>query len=849
MAITAAELMVKVGADTSRAESGLNTFNDKLKSVAGGLGTAGTKLTAGITLPLMGMAAVAVHSSADFEQSMNIIAEVLGATEGEMAALQVQAIELGRVTSFSAGDAADAMLELAKAGMSAEQVTGAISGVLSLAAAGGLSMASAAEIAANSLNTFGLDATEMTTVADMLAAAANASSVEVYDLAKSFQMSSAVFAANNQSIQEMTTALALMGNAGMRGSDAGTSLKQMLLSLTAPTETARSTMNELGVAVYDAEGAMLPFSDILGSLRGAMAGLTDEQRNAALATIFGSDAVRAANILLQAGAEGWDAMSEAVNKSGVAQAAANARMQGLNGAIEYFKGSVESVLISVGLPFLDMLNGWIRGLADLASKFSTLSPGMQKTILVMLALAAAAGPALLAIAGMAAGISVLIPILGALISPVGLVVAAVAALGVAFATDFMGIRTTVTDVVTAVKPRFEELLGWISAASQGDWGPLKEGLQGALSSVQAAIEDFTWSDFVETIHWADFVEVLSNWSVHIAKLEWKAFITALDWTAIVTKLANWYLYVAKLEWSMFVTTLDWGGRVASIVWNEYITQLDWTAIVTKLADWGTWILLLPWNTFVQAIDLATYVVRLPWDDYIEPIATWDDYIADMTWTDFVEKLSEWSTYIKDLPWGDYIAKIENWSAWIGGIVWSEFVDNVTWPVVLQEFDWSAFVDHLKWPNALSDFEWSNFVDELSWPEELFSFSWSDFIDSLHWPTSTMSFSWSVFVPKVEWPWDAIKNFDWSRFIPDFHWPSLGGGGQASGTQFFGGGLTLVGERGPEVVALPRASRVWNTRESAEMMGGGGNVYVYATVNNDIDVERLAYRIQQEWRRR
>lgn len=888
MAITAAQLMVKVGADTSAAESGLGAFDAKLKSIAGGAGKLGTKLTAGVTAPLMGVAAVALRSAGNFEQSMNVMAEVLGATEGDMAALQAQALELGRVTSFSAGEAADAMLELAKAGMSTEQVGGAITGVLDLAAAGGLGLAESAEIAANAINAFGLEATDMTMIADLLAAAANASSVDVTDLAKSFQMSSAVFAANGQSIQEMTTALALLGNAGLQGSDAGTSLKQMLLSLTAPTDKASAVMSALGVTVYDAQGAMLPFSDILSSLRGAMAGLTDEQRNAALATIFGSDAVRAANILLQAGAEGWDAMSEAVNKSGAAQAAAAARMQGLNGAIEYFKGTMDSLLISVGLPFLDMLNGWLRAVADLASGFSTLSPGMQQAILVTLALAAAAGPALLAIAGMAAGVSALGAVLGFLLSPIGLVVAAVAALGVAFATDFMGIRTAVMGAVDTVRPYFEQLLGWITAASQGDWGPLKQGLQGALQSVQATIESFTWADFVEAIHWADFVTKLQNWGAYIVALPWadyvtklaswaayitnlnwstfvktldwagrvrnvvwSEYITKIDWTALVTKLADWYLYVAKLEWGAYVTLLDWGGRIASIVWSEYVMKLDWTAIITKLADWGTWVLLLPWNTFVTLLDWATYVFTLPWGDYVAKLQDWGNHVGGLSWDDYVAKLTEWGTYIANLDWGEYITAIVDWSQWIGNIVWSEFIDNVRWPVALQEFDWSQFIGDVSWATDLGDFDWGDFVSTLEWPEGVLSFSWDTFIDRLTWPFSTRVFSWSTFVPQVQWPWDAIRNFDWGRFIPSFSWPNFGGGGgadeNASGTPFFGGGLTWVGERGPELVALPRGARIWSAQDSMAM-AGGGNVTINATVAGDIDIERLAWRIRQELRR-
>lgn len=830
MTITAAQLMVRVGAETSGAEAGLQSFDSKLKGAAKGAGVAGAALSAGITAPLTAIAVGALRSAAEFEQNMNVLQQVAGATDTQMASLTAQGLELGRVTSFSAGEAAAGMLELAKAGLTATQAGDAIAGVLALAAAGGLNVASAAEIAANAMNAFGLAASDTGMVADLLAAAANASSVEVDDLAMSFRMAASVFASSGQSIQDLTTGLALMGNAGLKGSDAGTSLKQMMLSLTAPTAKAAGLMEELGIAVFDAQGAMLPFRDILGSLEGAMANMTDQQRSAALATIFGSDAVRAANILLAAGTTGWDEMAAAVSKAGVAQDMAAARMSGLTGALEYLRGSVDSVLIAVGLPFLQMLGDWARGIADAASSFSSLSPAVQGMILAFLGVVAVAGPVLLGIAGIAAGIA-------ALANPIGATILVVSALAAAFAGNFLGIRTAVMDAVEAVRPGFEQLLSWISSASQGDWGPLKGGLQGALQSVQIAVQNFSW---------ADFIVKLEDWGTYVAGLTtWDEWITALTWADVVTTMADWGGWISSLDWGVFVPNIsDWGA---------WITALDWTAIVTTMADWGTWIVLLPWNMFVKAVDIGTYILTLPWGDYVTALADWAEFIPGMVWSTYVAVM-DWASYIVALPWGDYVTAIVDWSTWINAIIWSEFVDNVTWPVIIQEFSWSTFVSNLTWPGALSRFEWSDFVPSIEWPEGVFSFAWGDFVSNLIWPSATQSFSWSTFVPDLSWPLDKIRSFDWSWFIPKITWPGGLGGStaerNASGTPFFGGGLTWVGERGPELVALPRASRIWNANDSLAMAsgGGGGNVTIYATVSNDIDLERLAYRVRQEMRR-
>jgi TP901 family phage tail tape measure protein len=164
---------------------------------------AGTAMSLGVTAPLAGIATAAISSAADFEQSMNVMAQVTGATGDQMATLQAQALNLGAVTSFSAGEAAEAMLELGKAGLAPDEIMGAIAGTMDLAAAGGLDLAQAATIAANAMNAFQLPAEKVTDVANMLAAAANASSVDVTDLAAGVQMAGAVFASNGQSVEAL----------------------------------------------------------------------------------------------------------------------------------------------------------------------------------------------------------------------------------------------------------------------------------------------------------------------------------------------------------------------------------------------------------------------------------------------------------------------------------------------------------------------------------------------------------------------------------------------------------------------------------------------------------------------
>lgn len=458
-----------------------NSMKQTLASAAATMRNVGLGLTATITAPVVALGASALSSAGDFQQAMNVMQQVTGATGDTMAQMQATALQLGRDTSFSAGDAAQAMLELGKAGMGTADILASVPGVLTLAAAGGLELASAAELTANSLNAFNLPAADAAAVANLLAAAANASSVEVKDLAEASRMASAVFAINGQSIEDMTTALALMGNNALKGSDAGTSLKQMMMSLTAPTDKARGILADFGIEVYDAQGTILPFATILRDLNAAFTGVDDATRNAAMSTIFGSDAIRAASILVKNAGPEWDAMAASVTKAGAAQAVADARMQGLSGAVEYFKGTIESTLIEAVLPFMAGIASAMRQAADFVAGFSRLAPEVRNVIVVVAAAAAAVGPLLVGLGMLTSAVGAALPVLGAvggvlaaLASPIGLVVVGIGTLGAAFATDFMGMRTAATQTFAPIIAGFQRVRQAFATGMVTVKGVLKE---------------------------------------------------------------------------------------------------------------------------------------------------------------------------------------------------------------------------------------------------------------------------------------------------------------------------------------------------------------------------------------
>lgn len=302
-----------------------------------GLATMGVQ--AGFQAVVQGFKAV-IGAGLDYQGNMNTLAAVTGANNNQMALLAKQAEALGRsveIPGANAADAAEAMKELAKGGLSVMETFTAAKGTLMLAAAAQISGAQAAQIQAKALNAFRMEASQAGHVADVLANAANAATGEITDMAMALQQSATVAQGFGIGIDDTTTTLALFAKNGVIGSDAGTSFKTMLTQLASPTKNQRAAMEDLNLTVYDIKGNFIGMESITKQLAAAHRTLTTEQYNTAASTLFGTDAIRAANILGEEGTVGWNAMAKSVLKEGGAAELAAAQTHGLNGALDKMK--------------------------------------------------------------------------------------------------------------------------------------------------------------------------------------------------------------------------------------------------------------------------------------------------------------------------------------------------------------------------------------------------------------------------------------------------------------------------------------------------------------------------------
>ncbi len=364
--------------------------SQRTASSAQAIGNIGMKVAV-VGGAMLGAFGVAANAAATFEQKMSGVKAVSHATTGEMKKLSDAALKAGADTVFSASDAAEAEAELAKAGIAVKDILGgALTGALSLAAAGQLELADAATISAQAMNIFKLEGKDVGHIADVLAAGANKSAADVKQLGDALRQGGLVAAQTGLNLEETTGALAAFADSALVGSDAGTSLKTMLQRLTPQSAEAADLMKSLGITAYDAGGSFVGLEKLAGNLQTGLTGLTDEQKSSTLATIFGSDAVRAAAILYDQGAKGIHDYVEAVDDQGAAARMAATQMDNLVGDVEAFKGSLETAFIQGGNGSTGALRSITQAATSAVNAYGSLPAPVQQTAVALVGVTGAA---------------------------------------------------------------------------------------------------------------------------------------------------------------------------------------------------------------------------------------------------------------------------------------------------------------------------------------------------------------------------------------------------------------------------------------------------------------------------
>ena len=513
---------------------------------------------------LTAVGAASVSMANNFEDSMSQAAGALNIPMDQMGELRELAIQVGQDTIFSATEAGNAITELAKGGLTEADIkAGALQTTMDLAASSGMDLGSAANTVVQAMGAFGLSADQSAEAANALAGAAAASSTDIEPLTEGLSQCSAQ--ANNAgwSIQETTAVLGRFADAGITGSDAGTSLKTMLQRLAAPTDEAAGKIEALGIQTRDSSGNLLGASDMAEELQNKLGGLSAAERDAALQTIFGSDATRAATVMMNSGTEGLQKYIAATNDQESAQRLANSQMSDTSKAIEEMKGSLETAAIAIGnalAPAVEKVAGFI---SDLADKFSSLPSGIQTAIVVIGVIVAALAPLLIIIGQVAIGISALTAAFSALSVPILPIIGIIA-----------GVVAAIVAIIAIVK----------------NWGSIVEWFQGVWNTVWTTVQNL-WTTVWTAISQNPVVQTI----IMTVQSLFTGLVSTLSaiWTTIQTITSNAWELIKNVVLGPVLLLIDLvTGDFESLasdaqnIWNNIKSAASniWNAIKSSISN-------------------------------------------------------------------------------------------------------------------------------------------------------------------------------------------------------------------------------------------------------------------------
>lgn len=402
------ELKVKITADANGLKGALNGISkdisnvskdfEGLKKVGEGISSIGKKLTMGLTLPIAGIGVASAKTAMDFEAGMNKVSAISGATGKDLEKLENLAKDMGATTKFSATESAEALSYMGMAGWKTQDMLEGLPGILNLASAGGTDLALTSDIVTDGLTALGMSAKDTGKFVDIMASTVSNSNTSIELMGETLKYVGPVAGSLGIEMDDLSVAIGLMGNAGLKGSQAGTSLRAGLTNLVKPTKEMKNAMEKYGVElVKNADGSV----DLMGTmqnLRTVLGELDETTQAQALATIFGKEAMSGWSAIVNASEGDFNKLTNAIaNSDGTAQSMADTMMQGAKGALTEMKSALEGVAITIGerlTPFIEML---ADGVSKLCSWFQSLSPATQTVIMVMAGLLALLGPLLILI--------------------------------------------------------------------------------------------------------------------------------------------------------------------------------------------------------------------------------------------------------------------------------------------------------------------------------------------------------------------------------------------------------------------------------------------------------------------
>jgi TP901 family phage tail tape measure protein len=779
------------------------------------------QLTEGMANRIMARLRGPIEVAAEFQEAMSLVGAVTNNITGEeFEALRRQALELGAATTFSASQAAAGMGFLAKAGFTAQEQMTAMPAMLDLARAGAVDLATTADIASNILSGFGLDASEMTRVADVMTAVFTTANTDIPMLGDTMKYIAPVARAAGMSLEEAAAMAGLLGNAGIQSSQAGTTLRSMLQRLAAPSGEAAKALEALGISVADENGNMRSMVTLLGEVGDAIGGLGTQQQLEVIGTVFGREAAAGAAELLAQGQSISAYVDQLTASQGRAAAVAAEMSNNYRGAQEEFSGAIETLNIVLGDALLPMLTEFTLKLAEIASGFGewvAANPELARMVMTIAGISA----------GTLAIVAPILTVIGSFATMAGVGLQVVSKVGVAFVwllpkvwaagSAIFAFSSSLIGAATAGLPFFLTRLTILGAFLQGRlvaglraaavaarafglalmanpiglviaaiaaaallvwyyWEPISEFFIDLWGRVQTAFEGFSgwvsgwWSRLTgwlaQGFEWASMIPDLT-WSDFVALLTWENFLTFLDWVSWLIPL-RWLDYIPGFSWAEAIQgVIDWGAWVSSLSWSEFVDLLTWENVIAAL-DWASWILPVRWLEFIPGFS---------WSAVLDGVLDWGAWILSLDWLDFIPPF-DWSAALELLDWAAWLNPL-NWGAWVAGLDWASFVPAISWGDVLTVLDWLSWVSPLRWLEFIPGFSWSAVLDGvLDWGAWVTDLDWSAYVPAFSWDDVLTAISWgaTIGIENLRASWQAVRDFfsgiEWSAMLPEFDWGGI-----------------------------------------------------------------------------
>ena len=693
MALKVGELYASFGIDSSGLSSSIAGIEKKCSDLAASLAKTGAALSLSVTTPIVAFGKSVISVGSDFQAQMSRVQAISDATNEELALLTQTAKDLGAETSFSATEAADGMENLASAGFDVNEIIEAMPGMLDLAASSGEDLATSADIAASVLRGFGLEASEAGHVADVLAKNAANTNAAVYDTGEAMKYIAPVANTMGLSLEEVAAAIGILSNSGIKGSQAGTTLRGALTRLAKPTDLMRAKMDELNLSFYDSDGEMKSLSEMVSMLRTNMAGLTDEQKQNALVTLFGQEALSGMMVLMEAGPEELDELTKAYEDcGGAAEEMANIMLDNLKGDVEAASGALETLKLNLYDYLEPAMRQAVQAAGGLIDSFNELDDSTKEVVYKVVGLAAAAGPAMAALGGIVGIVGKLVPLITALVSPMGIITGGLALMAIA-AVDanndigkaFEGIAKKAKSALKQADANITNTFKTISSRIPA----LAKSIANGFSDIIPGVIDVAGSAVV------GFMDTITDNAQNIADIG-KSIITSLaeglsnNIPRLIPAAANMIVSIGAALIRNVPSLVEAVGSVVGSIF-EGIRNADWKSlgleIISAIGDAISGLV----DVFTGWFESAKEAVQnISWGDIWESIksgfnvaSNWlkdlllgDSYTPDASWVDvgrsiwnkIQEGIKTTGDWVKSLVLGDAYTPDSSWADVGGAIV-------------------------------------------------------------------------------------------------------------------------------------------------------------------------------------